>query len=169
MTSHLTNPEAALIGAVLRQSHPPAALEVLDLVDPDDLANPHLRLIAVYARRAAERGYAPDPVAVLGCSRADGAVTGADAIKHLSLLLADLYESCATPASARWYAVAALDDALRRRVAELSARLAQAADEESIGSLLALVESEASAVLAVADRRRAAAGDASPQLRVVGT
>jgi hypothetical protein len=165
----ITDPKAALIGAVLRQADPVAALGVLGLLNPADLADAHLQLIAVYARQAAERGYAPDPVAVTGCSLADGAVAGTDAIRYLSLLLADRYENYATPASARWYAVVTLDDALRCRVAEPSVRPGQAADEESIGSLLDLVMSQAGAVRAVADRRRAAAGTTHARLRAVGS
>jgi hypothetical protein len=59
--------------------------------------------------------------------------------------------------------------AVRRRCQELSTRIGQAAEAESLGSLLALVDAEARAVRELADRRAAIAGDgAPPHLRAVG-
>ncbi len=166
MTAPLTDPERALIGAVL---HLPAssAVAVLDLVDVDDLAQPRLRVTAGLARQLAEDGTAPDPVAVLAHARATGTVIRAEAIGALSLLLAELYGDCPTPASAGYYAAAVLDEAVRRRCTELSVRIGQAADGESLESLLALVDVEARAVREVADRRAAAAGQARPRLAAV--
>ena len=61
-----------------------------------------------------------------------------------------------------------LEDALRRRTAEAGERLTQAAEAESLESLLELVDREHRAVRALADRR-AAAGEDGPRLRAVST
>ena len=57
----------------------------------------------------------------------------------------------------------------RRRRQKLSTRIGQAAEAESLESLLELVNAEAKAVRELADRRAAVAGDGAPsQLRAVG-
>jgi replicative DNA helicase len=116
-------------------------------------------VVASLARQLAKDGIPPDPYAVLAHARATGTVTKADAIRSFTLLLSELYAGCPTPASARWYAVAVLEQAVRRRTAEAATRLGQAADGESLESLLLVLDRETRAVRDVAGRRAAAAGE----------
>jgi hypothetical protein len=97
----LTDAEASFVGAVM---HLPAATAAtaLALVDGDDFADPRLSAVTDACRALADRGIAPDPAAVLVHVRAV-AVIGADALRSLSLLLADLYGTVPTPASVGWY------------------------------------------------------------------
>jgi replicative DNA helicase len=159
-----TDPARALVGAALH-----GAPGVLDLIRDDDLADPRLQVVAGVVRELAEAGIAPDPTTVLAHAQATGMVTRADVVCGFALLLAELYGECPTPASAHWYAAAVLDEALRRRCAELSTRIGQAVESESLGSLLALIGTEAAAVRELAARRAAIAGDAPTRLRAVGT
>ncbi len=148
--------EAAFIGALLHQPAP-AALDALSLVQAADFADLRLSVVADACRELAACGITPDPAAVLAYVRAQAIVTGADAIRSLSLLLAELYGTVPTPASVAYYRLAVLDGALRRRVEMMAARLGQAAERDSIDSLLPLVGRE---VVAVGDlqQRRTAAG-----------
>lgn len=166
MTAPTTDAGRALVGAVL---HLPAdaAVRVLDVIHDGDLADPRVRVVAAVARQLAEEGIAPDPAAILAHARSTGTVTRAETVRNFALLVADLYAECPTPASAPFYVVATLEEAIRTRVAEAGARLTQAADGESLPSLLALVDTEASAVRELAERRNAAAGTARPRLAAV--
>jgi replicative DNA helicase len=150
--------------------HLPAsdALAALDLMHEEDFAEPRLRVVVGLARQLAESGITPDPVAVLAHARAIGTVIKPDAIRGLTKLLGEVYGSCPVPASWRWYAVAVLDEALRRRCTEAATRLAQAAEGESLKSLLLVLDRETRAVRDVAERRAAAAGEtARPRLASV--
>jgi replicative DNA helicase len=164
VTVPTTDPGRVLVGAALH-----GALGVLDVIRDDDLADPRLRVVAGVIRQLAEAGVASDPTTVLAHAQATGTVTGAEAVRGFALLLTELYAGCPTPASARWYAAAALGAAVRRRCQELSTRIGQAAEAESLESLLTLVDAEAKAVRELADRRAAIAGEGAPtQLRAVG-
>ena len=151
------DPEAAFVGAVLHLTAP-AALAALDLIHDEDLADPRLQVVARLARQLAETSIAPDPVTVLAHARATGTVVKPDAIRGLTKLLGDVYGACPVPASWRWYAVAVLDEAIRRRTTEAATRLGQAADGESLESLLLVLDRETRAVRDVAECRAAAAG-----------
>ncbi len=148
----MTGPEQAFVGALL---HLPAATaaQALALVDDDHLGDHRLRVITATARQLAGAGVTPDPVLVLQVARAESTVTTATAISGLAFLLHEIYAECPVPASWRYYAAGVLDDALRRRCTEAGARLTQAADGESIDSLLELVHREAAAIAALASRR----------------
>ena len=166
MTSQLRfSPASALVGAVLHLPAPGAAA-ALSLVVDEDLADVQLITIAAVARELAEDGVAPDPTVVLGVVRRRALATG-EALRRLALRLLEVHANCAVPASARWYAAAVLDEALRRRCTELSTRIAQAAEAESLRSLLALVDAEHQAVKELADRRAAIADDPPARLQKV--
>ena len=166
MTDLITDPEAAFVGALLHLSAADA-LTVLHLLRADDIANPRLSVIAEAARRLADDGVAPDPTTVLAFIRAAGTVTRADAVNRLALLLADLYEACANPASARWYALALLDEALRRRFRELADRVTQAADGAPLDTVVQVLDRECRAVRELLDRRTAASRGTPTRLRAV--
>jgi replicative DNA helicase len=155
------DPARALVGAALH-----GAPGVLDLILDDDLADPRLRVVAGVIRDLTDAGIAPDPTTVLAHACATGTVTRAAAVQAFALLLHELVAGCPVPASARFYAVAVLDEAIRRRCAELATRIGQAVESESLGSLLALVDAEHRAVRELADRRTALA-DAPARLRAV--
>lgn len=153
--------EDAFVGAVMSLPAP-IALEALSFVRAEDFADLRLGLVADVSRELAGRGVDPHPAAVLAHIRAHALVTGVDAVRDLTRLLADVYGSAPTPAGWRFYAVAVLEESLRRRCAMLGARVGQAAEGEPLGSLLALVGHEVQAVREVQDRRAVAAGDAVP-------
>jgi replicative DNA helicase len=155
------DPARALVGAALH-----GAPGVLNLILDDDLADPRLRVVAGVIRQLTEAGATPDPTTVLAHARAIGTVTRAAAVQGFALLLHELVAGCPVPASARFYAVAVLDEAIRRRCAELATRIGQAVESESLGSLLALVDAEHRAVRELADRRTALA-DTPARLRAV--
>ncbi len=160
MTAPTTDPGRALVGAALR-----GAPGVLDLLRDGDLADPPLRVVAGVLRELAEAGIAPDSTTVLAHARATGTVTRAAGVQGFALLH-ELTAGCSVPASARFYAVAVRDEVIRRRCAELAARIGPAAVLESLGSLRALVDAEHRAVRELADRRTAIAG-APPRLPAV--
>jgi replicative DNA helicase len=149
--------EAAYVGALL---HLPAeaALDALGFTAAEDFADRRLSIVAAVCRDLAARGVPPDPTAVLTHIRAEAIVAGADALRSLALLLADLYIAVPIPASVRHYAAGVLDAALRRRCSELAIRVGQAAEHDSLDSLIDLVHAEASAVQALRNRRAASEG-----------
>jgi replicative DNA helicase len=146
--------EAAYVGALL---HLPAeaALDALGFTAAEDFADRRLSIVAAVCRDLAARGVPPDPTAVLTHIRAEAIVTGADALRSLALLLADLYIAVPIPASVRHYAAGVLDAALRRRCSELAIRVGQAAERDSLDSLLVLIGTELAAVREVRQRRAA--------------
>lgn len=162
MSAPTTDPERALVGAALM-----GAAHVLDLVHAEDIADARLQVIAGVVQELREAGVPVDPTTALAHARATGTVTRTAAVRAFAELLHDVVAECPLPAAARYYAVAVLDEAIRRRCAELSSRIGQAADAESLPSLLALVSAEHQAVQEIAARRTAVSDD-SPRLRAVG-
>jgi replicative DNA helicase len=149
--------EAAFLGAVLHLPAP-VALEALEPITAEDFADPRLSILADVCRQLAVDGVAPDPVAVLAYVRRNAVMTGVEAVHGVTLLIDETYGGCPLPASVGWYRLAVLDAALRRRCAELAARIGQAADHDSLDSLIELVDAEASAVQALRNRRAASEG-----------
>jgi hypothetical protein len=88
-------------------------------------------------------------------ARVHGLVAGSEDFRALSLLLADLYGSCPVPASWPYYRAAVLDEALRRRCAEMAVRVGQCAEGDSLDTLIALVGTEIVEVRSVHQRRTA--------------
>jgi replicative DNA helicase len=163
MTAPTTDAARALLGAALLSG----ATQVLDLLQDGDLADERLRVVAGVIRGMGGSGIPVDATTVLARARSTGTVTRPAAVQGLAVLLAELIGECPNPASARWYAAAVLEDALRRRTAEAGERLIQAAEVESLESLLKLVDREYRAVRELADRRTAA-GEDRLRLRAVG-
>ncbi len=160
--------EDALGGILL---HLPATLarDVLSVVTVDDIANPHVALVVEVCRDLADRGVDPHPLAVMTHVRAHALVVGADALRNLHLLVADLYGCAPTPAGWRYYAVAVVEDAIRRRFSELGQRVQQAAEVGAIDVMTRVLDDECRAVRALLERRDAAGPDAaSVHLRVAG-
>jgi hypothetical protein len=95
----------------------------------------------------------PCPQAVLAHTRRHGPAAGADGIRVLALLLADLYDSAPVPAGWSYYRAAVVDEALRRRCAEMATRVGQCAEHDSMDTLLELLGTEMTAVRALHQRR----------------
>jgi replicative DNA helicase len=148
----LLDPEASFVGALLHLPAP-VAVDALSLVQTEDFADLKLSAIADACRALAVRDVAPDPTTVLAYVRGAALVTGAEAISSLAQLLVELYGTVPTPASVAWYRLGLLDAALRRRCLVLADRVAQAAQGETFGTLMALIVREVQAVLAVQQRR----------------
>ncbi|MDP9459168.1 MAG: hypothetical protein M3Q22_02580 [Actinomycetota bacterium] len=153
--------EDALAGVLLHLPAP-VVCEAASLVHAEDFADLRLAVVADVCRELAGRGVDPHPAAVLAHVRACALVTGVDALRTFTLLLADLYEAAPTPAGWRFYVVAVIEEALRRRCAMLGKRAVQAAEGASMEALLDLVDREIQAVHDVRDRRAVAAGDTTP-------
>jgi replicative DNA helicase len=117
------------------------------------VADHRLRTVLAVARRLVADGVRPDPVLVLERARDDGDVTTAAGLGELSMCLLTLVDNVPVPASWPHYAQGTLIAALRRRIAEAGARLTQAAETESLDSLIALVDRETTAVRELAARR----------------
>ncbi len=145
-------PEFAYVGAVLSVNLPTAHVALGHVVD-GDVADHRLRTVLAVARRLVADGVRPDPVLVLERARDDGDVTTAAGLGELSMCLLTLVDNVPVPASWPHYAQGTLIAALRRRIAEAGARLTQAAETESLDSLIALVDRETTAVRELAARR----------------
>lgn len=147
------DPELAFVGAVLNLSATTAA-EALAVIEDDDLADPRLQLILQAARLLVAEDIAPDGYAVMAVIRRAGAAATAHDLSSIAALIIDATEACPVAASWRFHAVAVLDERLRRRCRELSARIGQAANGP-LDTLAELVDAEHSAALEL-DRRRVA-------------
>jgi replicative DNA helicase len=147
------DPELAFVGSVLHLPSVTAA-EALEVIADDDLADPRLRLILGAARRLVADNVAPDGYAVMTVIRRDGMATTGHDVSAVAQVITAAIETCTVPASWRFRAAAVLDEKLRRRSRELSARIGQAANGP-LDTLVALVDAERSAVLEL-DHRRAA-------------
>ena len=148
------DPERAFIGALLWLPVESAA-GAAALVEPEDLADPRLRVVLGLVRDVVADGARPDPVICLARARSAGTVSTAHGIKALAELVFDLYSGCPLAASVGWYAAAVLDGSLRRRCAELGERIGQAAETVALAELVGLVGSEVIAVCALRNRRAA--------------
>lgn len=143
----------AFLGALLWLDAP-NALDACRHVEPEtDLVDPRLIKLMAAIVRLAERGIAPDPVAVELDLRGSGDVTGAEQTKAAGLLLIDLYGQAVTAGSVSYYRSALLSESLRRRVAMAGERLTQAAETGSDDSLILTVLVELDGIKAVRDRR----------------
>lgn len=149
------SPAQAYIGALMWL---PAdrALQAHDLLCADDLASGQLAYIHDLVGELARAGVAPHPTAVLAAAIDGGRVSGATSIKSLTLLLIDLHDHRATvPSNVRFYACAALADAVRRRTADMAARLAQIAEYADLDELARVHQSETEAITALRRRHTA--------------
>ncbi|MCW2960263.1 MAG: hypothetical protein JWM90_650 [Thermoleophilia bacterium] len=145
------DPELAFVGAVLSLSATTAA-EALAVIEDDDLADPRLQLILQAARQLVARDVTPDGYAVMALIRRAGTAATAHNLTSIAHLILEAIEACPVAASWRFHAVAVLDERLRRRCRELSARIGQAANGP-LDTLVALVDAESSAVTALDGRR----------------
>jgi replicative DNA helicase len=161
------DPEGAFVGAILHMPVPMAA-EALDLIHNDDIADLLNLHIVQVARVLIAEGVPTDPVAVLARARADGIVTGAEAIRALTMRLHDLYAAVPTPAAWRHYGLAVIDEALRRQWTAMATRVMQAAASSGLDVVIDLFDAECRPVRRLHDRRLAAAGQPPTRLRVAG-
>ncbi len=148
------DPERAFIGALLWLPVESAG-RTAELVEPEDLADPRLRVVLQLVRDVSADGVAPDPVVCLAHARRSGTVSTAHALKALAELLANLYGGCPLAASVGWYAGAVLDGALRRRCALLGERIGQVAESAALTELFRVVGSEVVGVYQLWNRRAA--------------
>lgn len=165
MTDH-TDPGDAFVGALLHMPVP-MAKEALDLVHDDDIADLLNLTIVKLARVLVAENVAPDPVAISIRARADGITAGPEAIRMLTLRLADLYGGVVTPANWRYYAAGLINDAVRRQFVAMGTRVLQAAETSGLDVMVDLLDAECRTVRRLLDRRLAVAHQA-PTLRQVG-
>ncbi len=166
MTDTQFSAEDAFTGALLHMPVP-IAKEALDLVHDDDVADFLNITIVKLARALVAEGVAPDPMAVSIRARADGIVAGPEAIRMLTLRLADLYADVVTPANWRYYAHGLIDEALRRAFIAMGTRVMQAAEGSALDVMVDLLDAECRLVRRLLDRRAALAGPPAPRLRQV--
>lgn len=148
--------EAAYVGSLLWLDTA-AAAEAHAWLAEDDLAVPVLQLVHRLVGELVASGVRPDPVTVYALAVARDEVPGAHHAQVLTGQLLRLYDARATnPASVRWYAVGALEDAARRRTVEMADRLRQAAaGDRDPDELADLARAEQAAVDAIRARRAA--------------
>jgi replicative DNA helicase len=127
------------------------------LLHPDDFAAPAIRLVHELVEQLCDAGVSPDPAAVLALAISEERVRGEHLIKTFTGVLMRLMDHRALndPASVRWYAAQALEQAWRRRTVEMATRLAQVADHADPDELERLTHAEQAAVDAVRARHRA--------------
>ncbi|WP_448613340.1 hypothetical protein [Modestobacter sp. URMC 112] len=154
------DPELAFVGDVLHLSSSTAA-EALAVIADDDLADPRLRLILQAARGLVAQDVAPGGYAVMAAIRRAGTAAAAHELSSVAQLIIEATEACVVPASWRFDAVAVLEERLRRRSRELSARIAQAANGP-LDTLVELVHAECAAVVQL--ERRLSAMRPAPRL-----
>jgi len=158
--------EDALVGALL-QMPVPMAKEALDLVHDDDIADLLNLTIVQVARLLVAENITPDPMAIAIRARADGTTAGPEAIRMLTLRMADLYADVVTPANWRYYANGVIDEALRRQCIAMGTRVLQAAETSSLDVLIDLLDAECRTVRRLHSRRTALVDAAVPRLRQV--
>lgn len=131
-----------------------SAVDACQHVDPlADLVDPRLTKVFASVGRLAERGIAPDPLAVELDLRGSGDLSGGEQIKAAGLLLAELYGQAVSAGSVGYYRHALLSDSLRRRVALAGERLTQAAETGSDDALIPAVLAELDGIKSARDRR----------------
>lgn len=133
--------EQALIGCLL---HLPAgpAYELAFRLQPEDLTQPHLRLVLEAIRSLALDQVAPDPIVVLGELRRTGTATSFAGDLGPAPVLAELYDTPPSVGSVGHYLRIVLEHSWRRRVQEAGARLQQAAGVSALVDLEQVVASE---------------------------
>jgi replicative DNA helicase len=166
MMTESSQPEDAFTGALLHMPVP-MAKEALDLVHDDDFADLLNVTIVKVARALVADGVAPDPMAVSIRARADGIVAGPEAIRMLTMRVANLYADVITPASWRYYAQGVIDDALRRAFIAMGTRVLQAAERSAFEVMVDLLDAECRSVRRLLDRRQVATASAHARLRSV--
>jgi len=148
--------EEAYLAAVLAHGAN-AASELAELVREDDISSPKLQLVHRLVVELTDAGIRPDPAAVLAHAMNERYAEGENQIRALTRTLCRLIDHRAmnNPASARWYAAQALEQAWRRRTVEMATRLAQVAGHADPDELERLTASEQDAVDAVRSRHLA--------------
>ena len=147
--------EESFVAALMAFDHD-RARPLVELLDPDDFAAPAIRLVHALVEQLCDAGVSPDPAAVLPLSISEERATGEHQIKTFAGVLMRLMDHRArnNPASVRWYAAQALDQAWRRRTVEMATRLAQVAGHADPDELDRLTHAEQAAVDAVRARHR---------------
>ncbi len=148
--------EESFVAALMAFDHH-RARPLAELLRPDDFAAPAIRLVHELVEQLCDAGVSPDPAAVLALAISEERVRGEHHIKTFTCVLMRLMDHRALndPASVRWYAAHALEQAWRRRTVEMTTRLAQVADHADLDELDRLAHAELAAVDAVRARHRA--------------
>jgi replicative DNA helicase len=150
--------EEAFVAALMALDHRRAA-DVVDLVQPEDIASPAVQLVHQLIHQLCDAGVNPDPAAVLALAISEEHAVGQHQIHVLTNHLMRLidHRSLNNPSSIRWYAAQALEQAWRRRTVEMATRLAQVAGHADPDELDRLTHAEQAAVDAIRARHRALA------------
>lgn len=137
--------EAAVLGAAML-GHP----EALDGLTRTDFTDARHQDVLAAAGLVHAQGQPCDPVTVLAMLRRLGTLPST-ADRGAASFLFDLAQAAPTPTAAMVYRQAVSEATLRRRIATAFERIAQAASEDSLPSLLRLVDTE---LEAIAEARR---------------
>jgi replicative DNA helicase len=147
--------EEAYVGSLLWLDQQ-AAAEAAQWLHTGDICSPATALVHSLVIELCAHRVSPDPVAVLSLAISSEAVVGAQRIHDLTRTLWRLYDHRATiPAQVRFYACAALDQAIRRRTVEMATRLAQVAAHADPDELERLTRAEQADIDRLRDRLRA--------------
>jgi replicative DNA helicase len=149
----LLSAEAAYLGSLLWLDTQQAR-EAHSWLTETDIGSPPLQLVHRLVGELTAAGIGPDPVVVYELARFRDDVVGEHQSHAFTNHLLQLFDHRTTvPASVRCYAVAALEDAVRRRTAAMATRLAQVADHADLDELRRLTQAEQAAVDAIHARR----------------
>lgn len=141
--------ESALLGALMIGA--PVEAKLVAMLTADDFTDPRGGVAYAAVAALVADGIHPDPAAVDGRLRRDGAL-GCFSNSSAAVWLLGLVELPIVAVSAGHYARTVVEHTWRRRVAEAGQRLTQAAGTESVDGLDHLIEREYAAVRAAAGR-----------------
>lgn len=147
-------PEEAYVGALMWLDGP-VAMQAAWWLTTEDIASPAAGLVHRLVQQLCHAGIPPDPASVLALAIKNDTVTGPQRIRDLTLTLARLFDHRSSiPPAIRWYACAALDQAIRRRTVEMATRLRQVAGHADPDELERLTQSEQQAINVLRARLR---------------
>jgi len=148
--------EEAYVAALMALNHRQAA-DVVDLLEPEDITSPALQLVHQLVHQLCTAGVTPDPAAVLALAISEEHATTQHQIHTFAGVLMRLadHRSLNSPASVRWYAAQALEQAWRRRTVEMATRLSQVAGHADADELDRLTVAELAQLAAIRRRHQA--------------
>lgn len=136
--------EEAYVGALMYLPAG-AAARAAALVEPEDLADPLLRIVHACVTRLAAQGVQPDPVAVLADAREHG-LTGAHTMAMTAERVADIYLVVPTAVNVGYYAGIVGREAFARRLHVAGERLIQVSEGGNTAVMVQVLADESKAL-----------------------
>jgi replicative DNA helicase len=158
VTDKCLTAEAAYAGALM-WLEPAKVLHLYGLMQPDDFESPQMRDVHRLIGELARQGVQPHALALYLQADEDGLLPTINHRHVFTRLVTDLYgDRDIVPSNARYFATKALGQAVRRRTAEMSTRLAQIADTADDDELERMTLREQAAVQQLRERFHSLSG-----------